>query len=246
MSTFTHDVPHDRPSPRGWPVDAAPPDLSSSVWDYAETSDALLVVFARKINDRHAVEELTQRHHPWLRHLIGHRARRAGLGREDTEDAQQEGIFALLQGLVDYDLLEAARPKGCSFRTFVTQRALSHFWNSARRLRWLREHQRGEFELLAAVEGQTHRLGANPGGPGWCQLEARDPALAAQWRELYALLREAIARFNEEEQRLLEQSAESVPLETMAQATGVSPRTIQRRTDRLYGKLRDELKDYLP
>jgi RNA polymerase sigma factor (sigma-70 family) len=245
MATFTHDPVFldacDRLLQRG----NSNPYLTRDDWDYAGTADAVLVVFARKINDQRAVQELLARHYSWLRGVIGRRARRAGLRREDTEDAQQEAVFALTEAVFDYDLLESARHGGCSFRTFLGRRAVSRFANQMRRLRWLEQHRRGEVELVVALDGRTLRLGSNASGPGWQALERSDPAAAAQWRELYELLRQAIVRFDEQERRILEQTAAGVPLEQQAQQLGVARSTLLRRKDRLRHELTEQFRDWL-
>jgi RNA polymerase sigma factor (TIGR02999 family) len=137
MTTLTRCQASARPEAH-WPAVTASPSVESpSASDYTATQDVELVVFARKIQDQSAVSELIARHYPRLRQLVAGRARRSHLKREDTEDAQQDVVFALLEAIVDYDLLEASRPGGCSFGTFAGRRALSRFHNWLRRLRWL-------------------------------------------------------------------------------------------------------------
>jgi RNA polymerase sigma factor (sigma-70 family) len=238
LATLTLTRSKSTQAASAWPdLAAQAPTLRPHAWDYAASSDAQLIVFARKINDRRAVHELIARHYPWLRGVIGRRARRARLGREDTEDAQQETVFALLEAIVDYNLLESSRAGGCSFRTFLGRRAISRLQNALYRLRWLASRRRDEEALIAALEGSQSRWGS--------QCRDQDPAVAIQWRELYSLLRQAIARFNEEQQRLLEGSAEGVPLEQLATAAGVSRITIIRQRDQLTTQLREQFKDWL-
>jgi RNA polymerase sigma factor (sigma-70 family) len=247
MATLMLDAPQSR-SLAGDALIAAmrAPDLSSSRWDYAASPDDELVVFARKINDRRAIHTLIERHYPWLRRLIGWRARQEGLGREDTEDAQQDVVFSLFEAIVDYDLCGPARPGGCLFRSFLRRRALSRFHDTLRRVRWLHARQHGDVQLLVALEGQSKPIVLDARKRGWRQLELADPALAAQWRELYELVREGIARLAAEEQRILEQSAEGVSIEQLAHEAGVSPSTLSRRRDQLYAAMRANLKDWQP
>jgi hypothetical protein len=155
-------------------------------------------------------------------------------------------VFALFDSIVDYDLRGPARPGGCLFRSFVRCRALSRFHDTLRRVRWLKARQHGDVQLLVALEGHSKPVVLDARRRGWRQLEQADPAKAAEWRELYELLREGIARFAAEEQRILEQSAEGVPIERLAQDAGVSPSTLSRRRQQLYATMRDNLKDWQP
>src|SRR5262249_49167705 len=119
MATITYAAA--APIPVGGPhlpADCQPAPIHGD-WDYAAVPDATLVVLAREIGDRDAVRLLIARNYPWLRGLIGRRARRAGLRREDAEDAQQDVVFALLEAIVAYDVRESAQPGGCSFCTFL-------------------------------------------------------------------------------------------------------------------------------
>src|SRR5262249_51988614 len=153
------------------PADCQPAPIHSD-WDYAAVPDSTLVVLACEIGDRDAVRLLIARNYPWLRGLIGRRARRAGLRREDAGDAQQDVVFALLEAIAASDVRESAQPGGCSFRTFLGRRAASRFVNELYRLRRLAARRRGEVELVAALEERAGR---------WPELERRDPAVLAQW-----------------------------------------------------------------
>jgi hypothetical protein len=233
-------------------ANARPPDLSSERWDYASSPDDLLVVFARKINDRRAIHTLMERHFRWLERLIGWEARRAGLTREDREDAQQDVVFAVLETIVEFDLLGAARARqsgqagSCFFRSFLKRRALSRFYNTLERIRRLESRRHGDLQLLVSVEGQSKPIVLDARRRGWRQLEQADPALAAQWRELYERLREAIARLDAIDQQIVEQSAEGDSIVRLADEVGVSPSTLYRRRDELYAYLRADLKDWQP
>jgi RNA polymerase sigma factor (sigma-70 family) len=253
MATLTFDAPHSSDARLdAMLANSKPPDLSSGRWDYAASSDDLLVVFARKINDRRAIQMLIDRHFRWLERLIEWEARQAGLGREDREDAKQDAVLAVWEVIVEYDLLAAARarqsgqPGDCYFRSFLKRRALSRFHDTLRRLRWLQSRQHGDVQLLVTLEGQSKPIVLDARRRGWRQLEQADPALAAQQRELYERLCEAIAKLDDEDQRIVEQSADGVSIVRLAADVGVSPRTLYRRRDEAYAKLRIELKDWQP
>jgi RNA polymerase sigma factor (sigma-70 family) len=77
--------------------------------------------------------ELLVRHVKWMRRIIAKEARRVGLAWGDTEDAQQEGMFAFWHAVAKFDT--RGHPGCSSFRTFLWVVVMARFRNYVRRLR---------------------------------------------------------------------------------------------------------------
>jgi RNA polymerase sigma factor (sigma-70 family) len=208
--------------------------------------DAALVVCFRQTGGRDVLRELFARHYVWLRRVIGRRARRAGLCREDAEDSHQEAVFALYEAITDYDPRESARPCGCSFRTYLGRRVASRFASANYRRRWEKAHRCGELELRAALEGGMRRLSPDGTSRDWRDLEDDDPAVVVQCRQLDELVRQTLQRFPPRQQRLWEGAMAGVPLEQLAREAGLSVRTVVRQIQQVNVYLRVVLRDWAP
>jgi RNA polymerase sigma factor (sigma-70 family) len=245
MTTLTCDVP-----PSSLPLDTTlsgrpVPSLTLPSAEYAAASDDQLIACARATDDCRALAELIGRYYLWLSAVIRRRARRAGLCREDAEDAQQDTVHALLDAVRDYDLVQCAARRGCSFRTFLGRRAINRFQNALKRLRWLETHRRGEKELVAALEKRSRRSAAVSAGPCWLEPEPIDPAQTAQRRELAVQVRQVFATLSPEQQQLWEATAAGTSREELGQQLGVTRRTVHRRQEALSALLGARLKDLL-
>ena len=86
--------------------------------DLAQLADEALVILAQECTFQPATDELVLRYYQRMSQLIAllmkHRRNAA-----DVQDAQQNGVFAILEAIAGYDTQEVAKPRGCSFRTFV-------------------------------------------------------------------------------------------------------------------------------
>jgi RNA polymerase sigma factor (sigma-70 family) len=209
--------------------------------NYEAHDDVLLVIFARKLLDRDAVRELLSRYHAWLSRLINRYARLFGLPRQDWEDACHEALLALPAAIADYDLLEACKPNGCSFRTFFGRRALSRFQDELKRHCWRRAHLREQEALAAALQGADRTSRAAPGEPPALCGRGDDPVQAAQQHELAERVRQVLAGFPEEQRPLLEQALAGTPLRQLARQFHISRATAVRRKHQLMDRLRQSL-----
>jgi hypothetical protein len=86
--------------------------------DLAQMADEALVILVQECTFQPAADELLLRYYPRMNQLIAVRLRHRWLA-ADVQDAQQNGVFAILEAIAGYDTREVAKPRGCSFRTFV-------------------------------------------------------------------------------------------------------------------------------
>ena len=105
--------------------------------DLSRMGDEALVILAQECAFRPATDELVLRYYERMNPLIARKARGLGLT-ADLPDAQQNAVFAILEAIAGYDTLEAARPRGCSFRTYLGRVVLARFGDFVRQLRRLR------------------------------------------------------------------------------------------------------------
>jgi RNA polymerase sigma factor (sigma-70 family) len=246
MTTLTRDVGPAAASPfDSTPIDGPLHRFPIALIDYGSASDDQLIASARAIHDRRAVGELIARHYWWLCAVIGRRAKRAGLRPEDIEDARQDAVTALMEAVEEFDTVQNGKSQVCSFRTFLGHRAVNRFQNAIKRLQRFRASHRGEAELVESLERRRHRLGTHATGAGWLELEAGNPVLAAQRRELAAFVRKVFASLKPEQQSLWEATADGVSCAELARRQGVTRRTVRRRQAALSRLLRARLKDWL-
>ncbi len=84
--------------------------------DLAQMADEALVILVQECAFQPAADELVLRYYEQMNKLIATRARRYRLA-VDVQDAQQNGVFAILEAIAGYNTLEVAKVNGCSFRT---------------------------------------------------------------------------------------------------------------------------------
>jgi RNA polymerase sigma factor (sigma-70 family) len=185
--------------------------------DLAQLADEALVILVQECTFQPATDELVLRYYERMNQLIALRIRHLR-NAADVQDAQQNGVFAILEAIAGYDTLELAKPRGCSFRTFVrlvvTARCcdfVKHVRRTEKRYRRLDEcrAERGSDLVQAlAQQEETARL--------HCALERLDEPIRRLWHELASgkkmpqIAREqgiAYDRVKRQRQRLLAQLA---------------------------------------
>jgi len=201
--------------------------------DLSGMADEALVILAQECAFRPATDELVRRYYEPMSQLIARKANRLGLA-ADLPDAQQNAVFAMLEAIAGYHTLEAAKPRGCRFRTFLGMVVLARFGDFVRQLRRLRRHY-GRLheagEKLAACRGRC------PGSRGGDPVEA-----LARW-EAMARLQHALEGLDEALRGLWRELADGKRLRQIAREQGVSYDRVKRQRRRLLAQLAAQLRN---
>jgi hypothetical protein len=102
--------------------------------DLSRMADEALVILAQECAFRPATDELLLRYYERMNQLIALKASCFRLA-ADVSDPQQNGVFALLEAITGYDTLKMAKPRGCSFRTFVRMVVTARFCDFVKHVR---------------------------------------------------------------------------------------------------------------
>ena len=201
--------------------------------DMSRMADEALVILAQECAFRPATDELLRRHYGPMSQLIAVKARCPWLA-ADLPDAQQNGVFAILEAIAGYDTLEATKPRGCRFRTFLGRVVLARFGDFVRQLRRLRRH-------CCRLDEAGERLAA---GPGRCPVCPKgDPVEALARREAMARLHQALDGLDEAMRRLWWELANGKKLPQIAREQGVSYDRVKRQRRRLLAQLAAKLRN---
>jgi hypothetical protein len=104
--------------------------------DLSRMADEALVILAQECAFRPATDELLLRCYERMNLLVALKAKRLWLA-ADLPDAQQNAVFAILEAIAGYNTLEAAKPRGCRFRTYLRRVVLARFGDFVRQVRRL-------------------------------------------------------------------------------------------------------------
>jgi RNA polymerase sigma factor (sigma-70 family) len=201
--------------------------------DLSRMGDEALVILAQECAFRPATDELVRRYYEPMSQLIARKARCPWLA-ADLPDAQQNAVFAMLEAIAGYHTLEAARPRGCRFRTYLGRVVLARFGDFVRKLRRLRRHY---CLLHEAGEGLAAGQGRCPG----CRTS--DPVEALARREARARLHQALEGLDEALRRLWRELADGKKLPQIAREQGVSYERVKRQRRRLLARLAAQLRN---
>jgi RNA polymerase sigma factor (sigma-70 family) len=150
--------------------------------------------------------EFLAHHFQWLRRIIAKECRKVGLAWADTEDAQQEGMFAFWHAVAKFDT--SSRPTGSSFRTFLWVVVMARFRNYVRHLRrWEDHHDRTV--RPEDLEGATRHEHV------WAD-ERENPVAQLTGQEFQSRLNQAINRLKPLARKMWEQLAAGQALRTIA------------------------------
>jgi RNA polymerase sigma factor (sigma-70 family) len=169
--------------------------------------------------------------------LIARKARHARLGAADVEDARQEAVFWMLQGIASYDTLELVRPQGCRFRTFLFTLVGRRFIDFARRI-WRRQ---GRVDRQARSKAQRGTIEMT--GRDWARLNQDNPAAALVCQENRLRLQSALNHLGEAARRLWDGLASGMSLRDIAHEQGLSYAQAKRRRRQLLANLVAQLRD---
>jgi RNA polymerase sigma factor (sigma-70 family) len=140
----------------------------------------------------------------------------------------------MLEAIAGYHTLEAAKPRGCRFRTYLGRVVLARFGDFVRKLRRLQRpccglHEAGE--TPAACQGRC---------PG-CR--KGDPVEVLARREARARLHQALEGLDEALRRLWRELADGKSLRQIAREQGVSYDRLKRQRRRLLARLAAQLRN---
>jgi RNA polymerase sigma factor (sigma-70 family) len=194
--------------------------------DLSRMGDEALVILAQECAFRPATDELVLRHYERMSQLIALKAKRLWLA-ADLPDAQQNAVFAILEAIAGYHTLEAAKPRGCRFRTYLGRVVLARFGGFVRQLRRVRRH-------YCRLHEAGERLAAG---------RESDPVEALARREAMARLSQALDGLDEALRGLWRELADGKKLPQIAREQGVSYDRVKRQRRRLLAQLADQLRN---
>jgi RNA polymerase sigma factor (sigma-70 family) len=193
--------------------------------DLAQLADEALVTLVQECTFQPAADELVLRYYQRLNQLIALQIRHCRIA-VDVQDAQQNGVFAILEAIACYDTREVAKPRGCSFRTFV------RLVVTARCCDFVKQVRRAEKRYRRLDECQAAR---------W-----RDPVQALAQLEEIARLHGALERLNEPMRRLWHELASGKKLPQIAREQGIAYDRVKRQRQRMLAQLAAALLDERP
>jgi RNA polymerase sigma factor (sigma-70 family) len=178
--------------------------------------------------------ELLVRHVKWMRRIIAKEARRVGLAWGDTEDAQQEGMFAFWHAVAKFDT--RGHPGCSSFRTFLWVVVMARFRNYVRRLRrWEDRYDR------SIRPEDLERVNMNE--PVWAD-ERENPVARLNGQEFQGRLAQAINSLKPQARMMWEQLAAGQALRETAADLQMSYGQGKRLRQRVLTELAHELRGW--
>jgi RNA polymerase sigma factor (sigma-70 family) len=184
--------------------------------DLAQMADKALVILVQECTFQPAADELVLRYYERMNQLIAVRLRQRWLA-ADVPDAQQNGVFAILEAIAGYDTQEVAKPRGCSFRTFVRLVVTARCGDFVKQVRRVKNRYRRLDECRA--EGGS------------------DPVEALAQQEETARLHRALERLDEPMRRLWHELSSGKKLAQIAREQGLSYDQVKRQRQRLLAQL---------
>lgn len=203
--------------------------------DFSNLTDEELVVLAVECGYAPATELLLQRVHVTSTRIVMGRARRLHLSNEDTDDAVQNAVFAVLRAINRYDTRRMIPPAACKFRTFMERVVRDDFKDFVSAL-WRRKVHFPQF-----CEGDRH-AGDCAAENAWASADpAAGPCRVAQQNELVMILRETIKQLSQCERSLYESRLAGDSLTSIAATLNISSFAAKRLWQKLLTKLRKSL-----
>jgi RNA polymerase sigma factor (sigma-70 family) len=200
--------------------------------DLAHMADEALVILAQECMFQPAADELVRRYYERMSQLIARKARYLWLA-ADLPDAQQNAVFAMLEAIAGYNTLEAAKPRGCRFRTYLRMVVLARFWDFVRQLRRVPRP-------CGRLQEAGERLAAGPGRCPGCRTS--DPVEALARQEAMARLHQALEGLDDVLRRLWRELANGKKLPQIAREQGVSYDRVKRQRRGLLAQLAAQLR----
>jgi RNA polymerase sigma factor (sigma-70 family) len=201
--------------------------------DLSRMADEALVILAQECAFRPSTDELVRRYYEPMSQLIARKARCLWLA-ADLPDAQQNGVFAILEAIAGYDTLEVAKPRGCRFRTYLGMVVLARFGDFVKQVRRVQRP-------CCRLEDVGDRLAAGQGRCPGCRRS--DPVEALARQEAMARLHQALDGLDDAMRRLWWELANGKKLPQIAREQGVSYDRVKRQRRRLLAQLTAQLRN---
>jgi RNA polymerase sigma factor (sigma-70 family) len=205
-------------------------------FDVSKMADEALVVLARECPHLGARQELVLRHFSRAAFYIAALARNTGLGREDTEEAQQNAEFGIEEAIDHYDLGQLARKHGKTFRQYLRQVVWSRFRDFVKHIR--REARRYDHscEAVHALEEATD----NRARRFWSRDRAaklNDPVRLAIQNEDLQRLRKAASQLPEDSRIIWQLLCAGKKLAQIAEELHLTDDQANHRKRKMYAQL---------
>jgi RNA polymerase sigma factor (sigma-70 family) len=204
--------------------------------------DEELVVLAKECGFLPARQELLVRSYDWMKRQIILNSRRMGLAGAEAEDAQEEGVFSLLEAIAKYDTRQLGKKDGCSFRSFLRQVVLARLHDYCKKLRRRRRRYHQPAAACRVLEDAMDNRPCASSVAALPGLNLSDPSIEMEWREQLARLENALMRIDDQLQRLWERLAVGRSMHDIAAEWGVSYHRIRRCRRRMLADLSDHLR----
>ncbi|MHB1425067.1 MAG: sigma-70 family RNA polymerase sigma factor [Gemmataceae bacterium] len=195
--------------------------------DLARMTDEALVVLAQECAFRPATDVLVMRHYEPMNKLIARKAKFILLA-ADVQDAQQDGVFAILNAIAGYNTLEAAKARGCSFRSYLHMVVTCRFLDYVRHLHRVEKRYR----RLEETEDRLSDGGGQRSTGRWS-----DPVEALARQEETARLHRALDRLDDTMRGLWQELTTGKKLPQIAREQGLSYNRVKRQRQRLLAQL---------
>jgi RNA polymerase sigma factor (sigma-70 family) len=207
--------------------------------DLSRIGDEELVVMAQECGYQPAAHALIVRLHPWVNGLIVRKAGPTRLGAADVDDAGQEAVFWMLEGIASYNTLELARPQGCRFRTFLYTLVGCRFIDFSRRI-WRRQSHVDRHAQIVGPEAKFDTIRMTTRNR--VRLNQDNPASALIGQETRRRLESALDRLGEHARRLWDCLASGMSLRDIAREQGLSYPQAKRQRRQLLANLIAQLR----
>jgi RNA polymerase sigma factor (sigma-70 family) len=179
---------------------------------------------------------------------VARMARRCRLTDAEIEDAQQEGVFWVLEAIRIFDARQPANQNidgesGTSFHTFLFSVLSFRFKDFLKRQRRTTCRERfvscetDEFSLVDE-DGSLQS-----GTPKLATAKSDDPVHIVELREATEQLERAISQLDEPSQQIWNLLRAGVSLHSIAQELGISYEAVRRRRRRMIADIRSNLKE---
>jgi RNA polymerase sigma factor (sigma-70 family) len=204
--------------------------------------DEELVVLAKECGFLPARQELLVRSYDWMKRQIVLNSRRMGLAGAEAEDAQEEGVFSLLEAIAKYDTRQLGKKDGCSFRSFLRQVLLARLRDYCKKMRRSRHRYDQSATARRVLEDAADHRACAATFTALPGLNLSDPSAEVEWREQLARFQNALRQIDCRLQLLWERLAIGSSMHDIATEWGVSYHRIRRWRHRMLAALSDHLR----
>jgi RNA polymerase sigma factor (sigma-70 family) len=206
-------------------------------FDVSKMEDEALVVLERECPHLGARYELILRHFPRVTRHIATLARSTGLGREDTEEAQQNAEVAIEEAIRQYDLGQLARQRGKTFRQYLRQVVWARFRDFVKHIRRENRHYDHSSAAVHALKEAIDNGARRVRSGGRDNAQVNDPAQTAILKEERERLQNAVSQLSEDCRMIWEALCDGKKLAQIAEALRLSDDQANHRKRKMYAQL---------